>query len=770
VDDEPGAVLVASIRQPSFQGGVLSPTMHGRTDLEAYSKGLKTCTNFFISKHGAAVSRPGMLHCEVVPDGDRYARIVPFIYSDQTSFVLVFSSDGNIYFIKDGAFVQSGGSDYAVPYNLSYLVLDSLRWVQVGDVMFFAFDGTVAPRTLTRVADDNWSWAPMDFSLPNPSFQNEPALVMPPAGSATDGHPERDWKYRVTETVTTFSTNSAVESRAYNITEHVPAGDYSASRPRTTLDGVGVDGVGKFPVYPDGHNVLVSWGSDTGSALAAGHAYRVYRGRGGIFGFIGESTDRWYFTDVGDEPDYAIPPPQGRNPFFTYATDTGGANGYDYEDSTGTSYPSVVGLFEQRMVFGGQSATPNKIHFSVTNNYTNFDQPYIPTADSAIEVDFAARRRERVRAIVGLDKLIVLTDAAVWAVGGGGGAPIAPTDLIEARVQSDIGSAAIDPLVIDNSILYVRAKGTGVRDLGFSNERGSFAGGDLSFFANHLFHGFSITRWCYQEDPHGVVWAVRSDGKLLSLTYVKDLGVYAWALHETNGTVYDIVSVPETEEDTVYLMVGRTVGTTELFRIEKFSRRNGTVINSALRENDIICLDGSYTDTGAINTNQPLGVNRMTSAVLTGLIGLTGLEVWAVADGAVLGPYTVVGDSITLSVGGIALSGTDLPYVVHVGLRYDCDLELLDLAESRDRQKTVKKVGFDVESSRGGWAGEDFDNLKEWQQRQVGDNFDPLALTSTTAEVRIGSTWNKHGRACIRQVDPLPLTVLGVEREVVGGG
>jgi hypothetical protein len=130
----------------------------------------------------------------------------------------------------------------------------------------------------------------------------------------------------------------------------------------------------------------------------------------------------------------------------------------------------------------------------------------------------------------------------------------------------------------------------------------------------------------------------------------------------------------------------------------------------------------------------------------------------------------VVGDSITLEAGGIPLSGTDLPYNVIVGLRYNCDLELLDLPEARERQKTVKKVDFDVESSRGGWAGEDFDNLKEWQPREVGDNWDPMALQTTTAEVRIGSTWNRGGRACIRQVDPLPLTVLGVTREVVGGG
>ena len=46
-------------RQTNFGGGEISPLLWGRTDLPFWARSLRACLNFFISKPGAAVSRPG---------------------------------------------------------------------------------------------------------------------------------------------------------------------------------------------------------------------------------------------------------------------------------------------------------------------------------------------------------------------------------------------------------------------------------------------------------------------------------------------------------------------------------------------------------------------------------------------------------------------------------------------------------------------------------------------------------------------------------------
>src|SRR5690606_26061791 len=99
-----------------------------------------------------------------------------------------------------------------------------------------------------------------------------------------------------------------------------------------------------------------------------------------------------------------------------------------------------------------------------------------------------------------------------------------------------------------------------------------------------------------------------------------------------------------------------------------------------------------------------------------------------------------------------------------VGLPYVGELELLDAPVERLRVKTVSKVGWEVVGSRGLLTGEDFHHLTEWIQTTVATMYG-LRSGTGLVEVYIASSWNKYGRAVLRQPLPLPLTVLGVTRE-----
>jgi hypothetical protein len=87
-----------------------------------------------------------------------------------------------------------------------------------------------------------------------------------------------------------------------------------------------------------------------------------------------------------------------------------------------------------------------------------------------------------------------------------------------------------------------------------------------------------------------------------------------------------------------------------------------------------------------------------------------------------------------------------------------------------DRNKLISKVTLFVENSRGIWAGTEepdesvsfIDNLTEVKVREDEGYDDPVALKTDAVDVIIESTWNKNGRVFIRQIDPIPLSILSI--------
>jgi hypothetical protein len=160
---------------------------------------------------------------------------------------------------------------------------------------------------------------------------------------------------------------------------------------------------------------------------------------------------------------------------------------------------------------------------------------------------------------------------------------------------------------------------------------------------------------------------------------------------------------------------------------------------------------------------------------LSGLGHLEGETVLALADGAVV---RTGGAGAALVVTGGAVTLPERAAVIHVGLGYDAELEMLDLAaggDARGKEKIVKRVLVDVTKSLGMQAGKSLDDgdWRPWQVAskdvsEVGDG--PVKLLTGLAEVWVSGEWAKHGRAAVRQAEPYPCTVVAVTREVDVGG
>jgi hypothetical protein len=63
--------------------------------------------------------------------------------------------------------------------------------------------------------------------------------------------------------------------------------------------------------------------------------------------------------------------------------------------------------------------------------------------------------------------------------------------------------------------------------------------------------------------------------------------------------------------------------------------------------------------------------------------------------------------------------------------------------------------------------------MEEWLQRDVAHGYGALPLNPSNArlvEILVADGYGLGGRAAIRQVDPLPLTILAVTRDLEYGG
>ena len=298
-------------------------------------------------------------------------------------------------------------------------------------------------------------------------------------------------------------------------------------------------------------------------------------------------------------------------------------------------------------------------------------------------------------------------------------------------------------------------KGSGVRDLSFNIYFSVFTGSDISILSSHLFYGYQILEWCWAEQPFYTVWAVRNDGVLLSLAYLKEQDFIGWAHHNTTGLYKSICAVTESTADAgnvdaVYTVVQRTAGGYTNQYIERVADRiypNGQV--------DAWCVDSGLQYIGAPKSS------------FTGAEHLAGMVCTGLADGNIIPPFTMPANGeFTIPVAGSKVT---------VGLGYACKLQTLAIDTGEPSiQGKVKKIPFvdvRVHQTLNLQIGNDFNHLTPMKDLIVGNVASTLTgqqtqiisgLTTGDARTFLNPTYTVPGQYCFQQSDPYPASILGV--------
>lgn len=722
-----------SVIQRSFHAGELAPALHARADQAKYAAGLRVCANFVVQKEGGAANRAGTRFIEACKTTSATVQILPYVSEVPEESLLLEQGIGYLRFFQQGGPLTIDIDDLD-PWDIgtNYLQGDL---VSFGGAIFYAKQDHTAHAT-----SDPVYWHPFVgavYEVPTPFTRlmhwSQSGRIITFTHKLV--HPYEleclaltHWVLRPVSTLPTIVApdnlnvvpgGAGSRSIAYVVTAAGP--NYEESE----ASGKFVAASSAEPT-PDAPHVI------TWDAVANAAEYYVYADPHAtdVFGFIGTATLA-EFHDVGDTPDFAVTPPVPQVRF-----------------NTAGDYPHVSTTHQQRRVFAQSVNEPDGVWLSRTGFPSNFSISSPLQDDDAIAFRLAGGSNHAVQELVSLKVgLVTLTARGEWTIGGPDD-PITPANL-PANQETYVGMQQdVRPALVGNAILYVQARGHVVNDLRFDQQVEGLAGRDLTIWGSHLFKELQIVDVDYQQDPDSIVWAVRNDGVLLGLTYVREQEIWGWHRHLTTGGAFEKVCVvPEPEEDALYVIVRRTVGGTTVRYIERLARR----------------FEGTHTFAHAWFLDCALQYAGAPVTTVSGLGHLEGLSVLALADGVVRGPFTVTGGAVTLPAAAA---------VVTVGLPITADLETLDLdvqgSAVRDKKKRVGSVTVLLqESVRGFLVGPDVSTLVRNQAQPWETTTAPYTGAD---EVNLYSTFGDYGRVCIRMTDPLPLTVLAIIPSLEVGG
>lgn len=582
----------------------------------------------------------------------------------------------------------------ATPY--SEQDLGYLKFTQSADVMSVCLvnqdtNAEYAPLDLNRASDDDWT---LTTVVPNPT-------VLPPSGAAAAYSTSGSWDYQYV--VTAVNPNDGTESIASNIAEIDSAVDIAATAGLITItwDPSETTGVNEYNIYkatpayeasppvgslfgyagsaygtqfqdpnivadfsqvPPTHQNPFARGQilavtdivSTGTVTSVVTTINTLTGSGAVLTpiIISSALIGYIIEDPGENY-------QDTDTIGIVVTGGGSATASLSIGPESGTYPGVPFYFQERRGYANSLNNPDTYWMSQPGAFTNFDYR-TPTIDSdaitgspwAVEVNGIQF------AVLTAGGLLVLTGDSVWLLVGAGSfatnvQPISPSSQV-ALPQPEIGcSSTVPPIKIDYDVIYLSSKGSIYFDLPYQLYALSTPL-EITVNSSHLFVGFEILEHAWCREPNKVLWAVRNDGVMLSLTWLKPEQVAGWARHDTQGAFVSVCSVTEPPVDALYVAARRNFGLYgNAYTIERMDNRIWANIE------DCWCVDCGFSldqpePAATLTLSSAIGLGSLTGVTdLVGGAGYSAGTVFSVVDDDGEGPGSGAVPTPTIDAGGV---------------------------------------------------------------------------------------------------------------------
>jgi len=147
---------------------------------------------------------------------------------------------------------------------------------------------------------------------------------------------------------------------------------------------------------------------------------------------------------------------------------------------------------------------------------------------------------------------------------------ISPTN-VTAKKSTSYGSANISPVQVGKATIHLQRSTKKFREFLYFYDVDGFRANDLTILSEHITKE-GIVELAYMREPQSIIWAVRTDGALIGMTYERDLDALraGWHRHEVGGfgdaangiaMVESIAVIPNSDatRDELWMVVKRYV-------------------------------------------------------------------------------------------------------------------------------------------------------------------------------------------------------------------
>jgi len=813
-----------NVVQRSFAGGEISPSMYARTDVLKYATGLRTCRNFMVQKQGGVTNRAGTEFLTEVKASANFTRLLDFVFNSSQAYVLEFGNlyvrillDG-VYLTTGAVVAWNAATNYVIgdvasrlgvtyycilahlnqqPPNATYWYamtgaapdtifeiptpytsaqLPDLHYVQSADTMTLTHQ-THLPRQLQRLSANRWVLNLIPLG---------PRIAFPTGvGVAGGSIPHVTGYYYV---VTALSAENGEESRA------------SAT-------------VVNSNIPEEADPAIVSW-----TPVAGAYAYRIYRGDDdATFGFLGTSVGDFY-DDFGTiEPDFTAQPPTIRT-LFGNPPSTVGFFGQRLLFGNTITAPETVytSQINRPLNFDGQTPIldDSPITFTIRGRKVNaihhlLDLSALVILTAGAEYVAEGADGSLLPTAVNLRRLsengshprfdpLIVSNLALYVQARGTIIRSLFADVIKGYDGTDM-SVFASHLFKGHSIVGWAYQQIPHSIVWVIRDDGVLLG--LTLIREHEVWGW------HRHDTDGIIESIavipEGDEDVLYMVVQRNINgsakryiermVSRYFPRQIDARIMDCSLSYDGKNLTAFEMgisggvtwltgevvtmlanfsayVAGDVGKTYVFYNSDDEILLRVIVSTYIANNQVVVM---------LANDAPLELQNVQTAnwgkavgALTGLGHLEGKEVSILGDGVVLAsPNNPDLLSVTVTGGGITLP--DPSVEVHVGLPYVSDFGTLDIdggasPSIKDKKMLINKVNLIVEETRGLWAGGtdpiddllDTDVFSAFKIQEHESALDEGDLLTGTDEVIIDAVWTNHGRINVRQVDPLPVTIL----------
>jgi len=716
--------------QTNFSSGEVEPLMHFRSDTGAYANGAARLRNGVLYATGGVGRRAGTIYKATLAGKARCER---FEFSATDRYIMLFMDSRLDIYGTDGSLVTSITT--GVPWVESELF--EIAFTQSADTVIF-FHSNWMPMELVRTGASTFTFNQLSFKQsttgdkiyqPYFKFADDDVSI---SVSGTTG------SVTVSSSHNVFTSDMVGERIRWKKTEIEITGYTDPATLTGTVKGTLKKELINNPFRTESGSATVTV-SEPAHGLTSG-AILIFSGCTATGGIAASALNGSRTITVIDDNSYsftagaaATESIDGGGPSVSY---TGaGVSTREWSEqaiNARNGYPACGVFHEARLWMAGTGGIPNVVWGSQLYDFKNFEIGD-GEANEAIAITIGGNEIANIRHMISNGELQIFSTTSEFFAPAPSNSTLTPSN-ITIRQQSSYGISDVRPVPFDSATLFVQSTGTAVREFIYNDIAQRYTSNSLSVIAGHVLDSpkdiaalFGTTKRSEQY-----AYIVNSDGTIALFHSSRAENLAGWTSWSLGG-----------EGDPKFISVC-TVGGETWFVIE----RHGTYTLEKLSIEPAYSLDSVATYTS--------GTPTMTWTVDSRFYNKT---VSVTSGDYYIGDYAVDGSgNMTIDVELTSIEvGYSYPFEI---LMLPIDVELGN-GKMTGRPKRVSRVFVAMDST----LTLDVEGQR-MVLRQVTDDFSIApSRFSGVKEFRLLG-FQRHETMSIEQDAPLPVTVLGVTREV----